>query len=110
MEKTDSGCVILKQKEYKELLLQVEENRSKEIKIGWNFNYTGFPSYGFKACGDFILSDNIIKQLKNIIEKINRKVDAKISENHDTITDRVCGRFADLSWYQRLFFNPKYLK
>lgn len=66
MEKTENGCILLKEKEYDDLLAKSKENRAKEIKVTWSYSNLGIM-------GDFMLSQGLYKQIRNILLKVDLK-------------------------------------
>jgi len=107
MEKLDTGCILLKQKEYKDLL-------EKEKKIKIEIKYSHYQEVGsFNVSGDFQLGNDLFNQLKNISTMFTKKLKSKadaIYENGKK-DGNVIGReyavkaFSKLPWYKRLFFD-----
>ena len=107
MEKTENGCVLLKQKEYDELLKKSTENRAKEIKVTWAYSNLGIM-------GDFMLADGLYNQIRNILLRVES---LHVQERSDgAIRQRILTenymkvKFSELPWYKRLFFKDKYIQ
>jgi len=104
--------VILKQKEYNDLLKQAKENKPKMIRIEWNY-------YGREE----IFSESFIfgEKLKDQIKRIHSHFDSYFEKNYIRIMNEgkaaskcverkeLLAEFEKLPWYKRLFFNKKYL-
>ena len=112
MEKIENGCILLKQKEYDELLKKAEENRSKEILI--KFGYYS----NISVSGNITLSEKLTKQITNICRIINSKSEQYVMEQQHDIRQTYRSRgvndtidkMKELVWYKRLFFKEKYVR
>ena len=112
MEKLDSGCIILKNKEYEELLAKANANKPDEIKIAWDFLISYGRNYAYKSehvSGNFKLSDNLLRQIREICLLIDQKhlklmEDLKIQLITE-IKEVEKLKFSKLSWWNRLFFK-----
>ena len=111
MEKIENGCIILKQKEYDELVIKSKENRAKEIKISYGY------CRNFEVAGDFQLSSKLYNQVYRIIQTIDKKCQSMIKEDRTDIAyaakareyNFVVGQFEKLHWTKRLFFKKEYI-
>ncbi len=111
MEKLDSGCILLKNSEYKALL-------EKEKKIKIEIRYIHYhPSSSFSVSGDFQLGNDLFNQISKISNKFTKalKDDADTIYSNGKSEGNVIGKeymksaFAKLPWYKRLFFNEDYI-
>jgi hypothetical protein len=129
MENIENGCVILKKKEYDELIAKAQtikkENSDKKIHINWryfyNYPYSNFP---LEVSGDFILGNKLYYQITRILLTITEKFNKECSDLYKTeltlnktkiITNfknktKIITNFKNLPWYKRLFFKEKYIK
>lgn len=110
MEKTDSGCILLKIKEYDELIDKIKllEDITKPdiIDIVWRHEY--YMKIGcniLRTNGKFILSDKIGAQLTNILRCLRSEFDSKLNNicYAQKIEDNK--QFSKLSWWKRLTFK-----
>ena len=135
MEKLESGCVVLKNKEYKELVEKANDNEPKEIAIkytyqrrfGYSETFMGFKDYRFgyykfsdnflDVNGNIDMSGKIKSQLYTIFKSIDTKYDALLAESVKIVNEAnkesiqmLINTFSTLPWYKRLFFNKSYIK
>lgn len=107
MEKINNGCVLLKQKEYDELVEKSKRNESKEIKLSWSYDhYCGSCGWPYlNVYGSVILSDKIKSQLNSILQNITDKFNENISEIRKEQEDDDNLKFSKLSLWRRIFFK-----
>ena len=109
MEKLDSGCILLKNSEYKELL-----EKEKKIKVSVTYNH--YQQYGnFTVSGDFQLGSDLFNQLSKLSNRFTKqlKSEADLIYNNGKAEGNIIGKdymkeaFAKLPWYKRLFFDEE---
>ena len=113
MEITNSGCVILKQKEYDELVKKAKDNSPKEIIVKYSYNYYdgkyNGKYNGINITGDFNFSDKISNQIQRICWKIDNRCRSTVEHTKLKIEydERISVYywFKNLPWYKRLFFK-----
>lgn len=111
MKKTESGCIILKNSEYKELLAKANENKQKEIKISYKIGY--YNETSLNISGDFELSGKLYQQIFRILnvskEKTNLAVtelwNIKASDERSIVREEDLRLFENLSLFKRIFFK-----
>lgn len=107
METTEDKCIILKQKEYNDLLKKSKENRGKEIRIYW------YHRSRVDVSGDFVLGNKLFSQIQRIIHSISeeheKERDNAVAYAQKSAKQYTIGQFKKLPWHQRLFFKDKYI-
>jgi len=103
MEKTDSGCILLKIKEYDELIAK----KPDIINITWKHEYymRGIGCGILRTDGKFVLSDKIGVQLTNILRCLRSEFDSKLNDICYAQKMEDNKQFSKLSWWKRLTFN-----
>lgn len=111
MEKLDSGCILLKNSEYKELL-------EKEKKIKVEIKYTHYQQYGnFTVSGDFQLGNDLFIQLSKLSNRFTKQLKSEAdlmysngkTEGNSIGKEYAIQAFSKLPWYKRLFFDEDYI-
>ena len=126
MENDENGCVILKRKEYDELLARAnvleKKNKDKKIIINWRYTYGDNYNHPLEVYGDFILGSKLYAQINSILLSITEKCKTEFSDiyqsgiNVGKTSGKTSGetnsitKFKKLVWYKRLFFKEKYIK
>jgi hypothetical protein len=113
IEKLEGKCVVLKQKEYDDLVIRSKENRAKEIIVKYTYNLLERSYCSYRIDGDFELKGKLGSQIFNICKKISEKTQNHIDISNDKVrTDTkkyVIKEFSELPWYKRLFFKSEYI-
>lgn len=108
METLESGCVLLKQKEYDNLLAQIRDNKSKEIMVHYRYR-ADYYGNNFEVMGDLRLGDDLFRQIKRILINIDTKVKSELNNSNkigeNTGKFNAMYLFEKLPWYKRLFFK-----
>jgi len=116
MEKTDSGCILLKVKEYDELIAKITvlENIKKPdtINLKWVHEYYISRLHGrgrgydiLRTNGEFILSDKLYNQVTNILRCLRSEFDSKLNDICYAQKMEDNKQFSQLSWWKRLTFK-----
>ena len=107
MDELNNGCIILKRKEYEELLEKANKNKPSEIIIHWARDMYHYRSWYAREhiSGSFDISDKISTQIRRIIRLSDEKYESMLREFKSKIAEEEAIKFSKLSWWNRLFFK-----
>jgi hypothetical protein len=107
----DDKCILLKKKEYDELIEKANSKKPDYIKLDLGgFFYNGG---NINVSENLELSTKLKNQILNILKLYRNKLNKIINDNNNKILKEenyFISLFEKLPWYKRLFFNKKYIK
>ena len=109
MEQLNSGCIILKNKEYEELVAKANSKKQDEILISWRctIGFNTKNTYKIESVsGDFTVSNGLSNQIRKILARIEDKSLEQLRQLEFSIEKSQRYKFSKLSWWNRLFFKP----
>jgi len=105
-------CIILKRKEYDELLEKANSKKPDYIEINLGSGYF-YNSINLNISENLELSTKLRNQILNILKLHKNNLIKIINDNNNKILKEenyFISLFEKLPWYKRLFFNEKYIK
>ena len=108
MDRLNDGCILLKKKEYDDLLKEANKKKNDEIRLSWSYNYyqKNYGYYVLNECGTIILGDKLRNQITSILDSLTAKFnqESHIIRTSQKEYDRIA--FSNLSLWKRMFFKP----
>lgn len=121
----DTNCIILKKREYDDLVNAADkgimlhigvsnsDNYDVDIKTHKNCIIVGTDKIAISPCISSQIY-RIAKYIKEEFDTIIKSNDSIIRKNHidnlESLQDDLLDEFSQLSWWERLFFNPDKIK
>lgn len=108
----NDNCIIVKRKDYNELVEKASEPKSDKIDVSWEFNYRyhSYSKYWYlNDKGTINLEQSIYYQISRICKNLHKQFDVRVKENLSLVRSEVEYEmrleFSKLSLWDRIFFK-----
>lgn len=108
LEENDNDCVLIKKKEYQNLIRRANEPKDSKIIVEWRASFDSrYKDIGYfvKSSGQVLLSEKIRNQLHYIM----RSIQDQIYKRENEIISRAIAderkRFNNMSIWEKIKFN-----
>ena len=100
----ENNCIIVKRKDYDELVAKANESKSDKIDVSWSFNHH-YRGITLNDNGTINLDGKLYNQVTRICQRLRNEFNGLLTEYKISIKNELRLEFSKLSLWDRIFFK-----